>query len=194
MSTKKTSPIVNSIVDNAFVPDMQEKEPLTAEQKMTAFFESMAAEVVVTPIFALPNNGEHNVVIMSYEYHIGRGDNSDYFSIALKDVEKNNTWNMALSAEPEKVLGFLGEVNMYSNGVVFKLNPLQAFGKLETKPFRVWTQQYDNKGQTKVKTYSNPVGYEKFARYIASQAAQKADKEREYAERKARGDKAPWED
>ena len=173
-NTKKNNTaaaIVDSVIDSAHVPNMQEKEPLSAAEKMDAFFASMSAEKVSTPVFAMPANGEHSVVIYSYEYKNGYGDNGDYFAIALRDVDKNTTWNMTLPADPEKILGFLGEVNMYSNGIVFRLNPAQAFGKLESKKFRVWTQQYENKGQTRVKTYANPVGYERFARYIASQSA-----------------------
>lgn len=163
---------VSNLVDDAHVPNMQEKEPLSASEKMDAFFASMSAERVSTPVFALPANGVHEVVIYSYEYKNGYGDNGDYFSIALRDVEKNTTWNMTLPADPEKILGFLGEVNMFNNGIVFRLNALQAFGKLEKVNFKVWTQQFKNdKNELRVKTYANSKSYEKFARFIASQSA-----------------------
>ena len=195
-TTKKTSSAVNAIVDNAFVPNMQEKEPVSAEEKMAAFFQSLEGSKISTPTLALPSNGEHSVVITSYEYKNGYKDNGDYFLIDLKDVDKNITWAMTLPANSKDVMDFLGEINMYNKGIVYGLSPLKALGKLEKSMFRVWTQQYENdKGETRAKTYSNPVKYEKFARYIAWKKSEKKAADEEYKAKKAsRENKDPWED
>ena len=170
-STKSVAS-VNNVVENAFVPDMTKKQSLTAEEKMSAFFAQMSGSVVSTPVFAMPSNGEHSIVIMSYELKNGYGDNDDYFKLELKDVDKNITWGMTLPATAEDVSKFLGEVNMYNNGIIYGMSPLAAFGRLGARAFKVWTQQYDDdKGNRRVKTYSNPVKYENFARYLASKSA-----------------------
>lgn len=191
MSTNKNNTIntaaanVNAIVDNAFVPDMERKAQQTPDQKMAALFAAMAGQRVSTPVFANPDNGAHAVVMTSYELRNGRHGESDYFILALKDVAKNITWNMTLAAEPEAIMGFLNEVNMYSNGIVFRLEASEAFGRLEAREFNVWTQQYKNdKGELRVKTYCNPFSYERFARFIANKAAEKKEAEKAYKARK----------
>lgn len=193
MSNKNYSKNVTIIADSVFTPGeveevndriTQEKRPLSAEEKMAAFFASMGDDTVSTPVFALPSNGEHIVVIDSYEYKNGYKDNGDYFQIALKELKKNITWNMSLPADPTEFMRFLGEINMYNKGIVYGLKPMEALGKLQSKKFCVWTQLYTgNDGKEHAKTYSNPVKYEKFARYLASQQA-----------KSGREDKAPWEE
>lgn len=195
---------VTGIVENAFTPGeveevadkvTRETRPLTSEEKMAAFFASMTGMKVSSPAFALPENGEHTVVIYSYEYRNGYADNGDYFKISLKEPKRNITWDMSVPASPVEFMRFLDEINMYNESVVYGLDPVSALGKLQSTKFRVWTQQYNtDKGMHRAKTYSNPVGYEKFARYIASQEAQKADKELAYKQKKARDGKDPWED
>ena len=200
----EVSPDVTAVVETAFVPGSVEevvdkvtleKRTLSSEEKMAALFDSLSAEVISTPVFALPSNGEHSVVIMSYELKNGYRDNSDYFLVELKEPSKNICWNITIPATSKGVMEFLEEVNMYSKGVVYKMNPAQAFGKLETAQFRVWTQQFKNdKGEDRTKTYSNPVKYEKFARFVAYQEADKKQKDAEYKAKKAQQDKAPWEE
>lgn len=194
----------NALIDNAFVPGENEEvadkvtreiRPLTSEEKMAAFFASMTGMKVSSPAVALPENGEHAVVIYSYEYRNGYADNGDYFKISLKEPKRNITWDMSVPANPIEFMRFLDEINMYNESVVYGLDPVSALGKLQSTKFRVWTQQYNtDKGMRRAKTYSNPVGYEKFARYIASQEAQKAGKELAYKQKKASNDDAPWKD
>lgn len=205
-NTKKYSKDVTAIVENAFVPHETEEvadkvtgenRALTPEEKMRALFDSLSGEVISTPTIANPDNGQHFVVIMSYELKNGYKDNGDYFLIALKEPSKNITWNMTLPANGKDICELLGEINSYNKGVVYQMNPLQAFGKLQSQKFRVWTQQYKNdKGEERVKTYSNPVKYEKFARYIASQKEAAKSKDAEYKAKKSasRDGKDPWED
>lgn len=203
-NNKNYSKNVTIIADSAFTPGeveevndriTQEKRPLSAEEKMAAFFASMGEDTVSTPVFALPSNGEHIVVIDSYEYKNGYRDNGDYFQIALKELKKNITWNMSLPADTTEFMRFLGEINMYNKGIVYGLKPMEALGKLQSKKFRVWTQQFKNdKGEDRTKTYSNPVKYEKFARFVAYQEADKKQKDAEYKAKKDQQDKAPWKE
>ena len=147
-----------------------EKRHLSAEEKMAAFFDSMSNEIISTPVLANPDNGQHFVTIVTYEFKTGYRGNGDYFVIALKEPSKNITWNMTLPASAKDVMAFLGEVNMYNKGIVYEMTPRKAFGALQSQKFRVWTQQYKNsEGETRVKTYSNPEKYEKFAYFLASQ-------------------------
>lgn len=195
-NTKKSVKSCTIIADSAFTPGeveevndrfTGEKRPLSAEEKMSAFFATLSSEVISTPTVANPDNGQHFVVITDYELKNGYRDSGDYFLIALKEPSKNITWNMTLPATGKDVCEFLGEVNAYNKGIVFQMNPLKAIGKLQSQKFRVWTQFFtDGKGNERVKTYSNPVKYEKFARYIAFKASE--------AKAESREGKDPWED
>ena len=144
---KKTSRAVNehyskdvsSLVENAFVPGgveevadkfTGEKRHLSAEEKMAAFFDSMSNEIISTPVLANPDNGQHFVTIVTYEFKTGYRGNGDYFVIALKEPSKNITWNMTLPASAKDVMAFLGEVNMYNKGIVYEMTPRKAFGAL----------------------------------------------------------------
>lgn len=185
MATNKNintaSATVDTIIDTAFVPDMQEKTPKTAEEKQSAFFASLAGKKVTAPVFAKPENGVHSVVIHEIEYKPGRNGREDYFAMKLKDVKKNIIWDFALSATAEAVMGFLNEVNMYSNGVVMYKEPEEALSILRKRSFNVWTLQYkDQHGVDRVKSYSNPDGYEKFSRYISYHSAETKKAEEAY--------------
>lgn len=188
MANKNTNTYIESRKNNAndilecpFVPDMTEKTPKTAEEKKSAFFASMAGHKVTAPVFAKPDNGVHSVVMHNMEYTPGRNGRNDYFAIQLKDTKKNIIWDFALSATAAAVMGFLNEVNMYSNGVVSYKEPEEALGILAKRNFNVWTLQYkDERGVDRVKTYSNPTGYEKFSRYISYHSAEVEKAEEAY--------------
>lgn len=196
MSNKNYSQDVTSIAENAFVPGeneeiadsiTRENRPLSAEEKMYALFAEMDNIEISTPAFDTPKNGEHMVVIMDYELKNGYKGSDDYFVIQLKELSRNITWGMTLPATGKDVSNFLGEINMYNKGMLYKLNPLKAFGVLQKEKFRVWTQEYkDDKNVQRVKTYSNPEKYEKFARYLAFKATE--------AKAQRNNEKAPWEE
>jgi hypothetical protein len=163
---------VNNLADSAFVPNMQQKEPMTASEREAALRARLAGKRISTPVFANPDNGEHSVVIHSRELREGRNGNEDYFVFRLKDIDRNICWDMSLTATEEILTAFESNINMYSNGVVQLMEIFDGLDALERKTFKVWTQQYkDDKGNARIKTYVNPDKYQKFANYIAFKLA-----------------------
>jgi hypothetical protein len=209
MSTNNTNITNNALVDEAFVPGeieetadniTRENRNLSGQELLMAARERRAGHVTHSAVYQKPDNGEHFVVVEKDEVKPTR--KGAKYIIELKDVNQNIKWSMAIDFTDE-ALDKLGlEINSFNVsakrgvGIIEGLEIIEAIeGKLRLQKFRVWTQQYVGlDGKTYVKTYTNPDGYEKFARYIASQEAQKADKELAYKQKKASNDDAPWKD
>jgi hypothetical protein len=169
----KVDPNVNAVVDHAFVPDMQDKAmPETIRNTETmqedAFWASVSGNVVNSPVWATPANGEHSVIIYERQFAKASGTNPPRFYITFRDVEKNIQWRMKLLCSD--VCQFLNEVSAYNNGIGYGLEPQKVMGKLEKVAFKVWVQNFTtDKGENVYKTYANRDKYENFARFLASQ-------------------------
>ena len=196
MSTKKNtaSAIVNSTIDTAFVPEAGHANDVVVNgeyqrpsaEKLFEDFLSEDSEVISAPFKVEPKciaNGEHNVKI----YDITPKQSKDasqpnYVIIEFADEKTRYIWNTIVSMD-ESFDKWLVNINMYNVGIVNGLTRKQAVGKLQAKPFKVWTVQDKDKrtGNVRVYTYVDKEKYERRC------YAMKMNEVRE-------ADKAPWEE
>jgi len=190
-NTKAAS--VNFIVDNAFTPDMTERnEPMTNSQRlhneagdyvnrtfnpMEHLREMMQNVVISSTYIAEPKkNGEHHVRVYEVEDpKSGYNGNEGYTRIWLIDVDEDNRWSTDI--RDSRFAQAFTAINEYNGAMLHKAykDGEDLIEYVKSHSFKVWTVKSEGK---KTNTYFDRNLYDKACWAIAYKENLKGLKEK----------------